>query len=78
MKVVLPFGRVAQTSARTMNTVTGQHVWLTQTEARKLRLPGSYQKKYSFSICPNGQVERWVNGFGGVVKTLPRLIVVEA
>lgn len=58
--------RTTRISPRTYNTHTGWIVWLTKTEAKALKLRG-YTSGYSYSVDLNGNVERWVNGYGGYV-----------
>lgn len=69
-QVTLCTGRVATVSPRTYNTVTGYVVWLTKAESRSLKLSGYTLERYSFSVDMSGRVERWVNGFGGIIKII--------
>lgn len=69
-QVRLPTGRVAGVSPRTYGSATGWVVYLTAAEARKLRLPGHSNGRYSYSIDMGGNIERWVGEYGGWVKTV--------
>ena len=65
--VILPTGRKTTVSARTYNTCTGFIAWLTNAEAKRLKLDGYSTGRYSYSVDMGGTVERWVNGYGGYV-----------
>jgi len=56
------------TRARTMVTCTGFVADLTRAQARAMRLPGARSRKaYYYTVSPDGEVERWINGYGGPV-----------
>ena len=65
--VTLHTGRKAQVTARTSNTNTGWIVFLTNAEAKKMRLSGYSTGRYAYSVALDGTVERWVNGYGGKI-----------
>jgi hypothetical protein len=63
--VTLHSGRVARVSPRTYTTCTGYVAWLTAAEAKALRLAGYSTGRYSYSVDMSGDIERWINGYGG-------------
>jgi hypothetical protein len=73
--VILSTGRKTTVSPRTCNTVTGFVAWLTQGEAKRLKLDGYSTGRYSYSVDMSGQVERWINGYGGYVATVAAPVV---
>lgn len=73
--VTLHNGRKTTVTPRTYNTSTGWIVWLTQAEARTMRLPRYSAQRYSYSVDLQGQVERWINGYGGVIAKVTAPVV---
>jgi hypothetical protein len=68
--VTLHNGRVATVTPRTYNTCTGFVVWLTAAEAKVMKLQGHSTGRYSYSVDMAGNIERWVNGYGGKITSV--------
>ena len=75
-KVTLHNGRIAEVMPRTYNSCTGYIVWLTETEAKTMKLDGYSTGRYSYSVDMAGSVERWVNGYGGKIASVKAPIIV--
>ena len=73
--VTLHNGRKATLTPRTYNTSTGWIVWLTRAEARTMRLQGYSTGRYGYSVDMDGRVERWVNGYGGIITKIKAPVV---
>ena len=69
-KVTLHNGRIAEASPRTWNTCTGYVAWLTESEAKSMKLDGYSTGRYSYSVDMAGNIERWVNGYGGKIASV--------
>ena len=75
-EVTISTGRRAAVLPRTMGTCTGWVVWLTDREAKNMRLSGHSTGRYSYSVDMAGKVERWINGYGGYIAKVAAPVII--